>query len=83
MFRRQFIGHRSGPPTGTDLTVETQLTADFTNRAQGVDPLQLNRGAIVDDLGVGHTRHDRQVLTARYIGGKQQRTEAAQRQQID
>ncbi|MNI70620.1 hypothetical protein D3C73_1264440 [compost metagenome] len=69
MLGRQLIGHRGDIPTGTDLAVKAQLAADLANRAEGVDPLQLCRRAIVDDLRIGHARHDRQVLTAGQIGG--------------
>jgi predicted thioesterase len=83
MLRRQLIGHRRGIATGADLTIEAQLAADLADRTQRVNPLEFDRGAIVDDLRIGHARHDRQVLTARHIGGKRQETETTQRQQTE
>jgi hypothetical protein len=56
-------------PSG-NLAVEAQLTADLADRTQRVDPLELSHRAIVDDLRIGHARHDRQVLTARDVSGK-------------
>ncbi|MNY49277.1 hypothetical protein D3C86_1846810 [compost metagenome] len=83
VLRWQLVGDRSRIATGADLTLEAQLAADLADRTQRVDPLQLDGRAIVDDLRIGHARHDRQVLTARDIGGKRQGTETAQRQQTE